>query len=78
MTAPANRVSARMSVLPGPELVSLSDGPAEPRTDVQSPWWEEYGGRLDPASGMVAFPSYELPPCPVPNCPDCARNREAR
>lgn len=69
MTTPARRVDGRVSALPDPELVSLADGPV-------SGWWTQYGGRLDPASGVIAFPRYTLPPCPFP-CDRCKGGRDA-
>ncbi|GGW15459.1 hypothetical protein GCM10018980_38490 [Streptomyces capoamus] len=73
MTAPARRTSARVNALPEPELVSLVDG-SERRAD--DGWWEEYGGTLDPVSGVIAFPPNSLPPCPFP-CERCAQRKGA-
>jgi hypothetical protein len=72
--APQRRVSARVSALPAPELVSLPDGPIDPQTAVQAPWWAEYGGVLD-ASGTVRFPRHALPRCRFDPCPVCDRRR---
>lgn len=56
MTAPAERTSARVSALPAPELVTLEGDSGEA-------WWTEYGGTLDRASGVIAFPPQSLPQC---------------
>jgi hypothetical protein len=69
VTAPAKRVSTRLSVLPEPELVSLPEDGQEPS---ERDWWAQYGGRLDLASGVIAFPPRSLPPCPLPECSLCA------
>jgi hypothetical protein len=71
VSAPQKRVSARQSALPAPELVSLVDGSDRP---ADGDWWTEYGGTLDPASGVIKFPPRSLPPCPFP-CERC-RQRE--
>lgn len=76
MTTPAKRVSARLSALPAPELVSLPDGPVDPQTAMQAPWWTEYGGTLDESTGVIAFPPRSLPPCPFP-CALCERQEGA-
>ncbi len=69
MTAPAKRVRARVSALTEPELVSLpEDGNGPSKRD----WWEQYGGRLDLASGVIAFLPNSLPPC-RPDCSLCQR-----
>lgn len=73
MTAPAKRTTARVNALPEPELVSLVEGSERPTDDG---WWKEYGGTLDPASGVIAFPPNSLPPCPFP-CERCARRKGA-
>jgi hypothetical protein len=75
MTAPQKRLSARVSALPAPELVSLPDTPAEAQTVIPAPWWAEYGGTRDAASGVIAFPPRSLPPCPFP-CERCQRRQE--
>jgi hypothetical protein len=76
MSAPARRVSGRVRALPEPELVSLVDAPAGPYVDTPEGWWTEYGGTLDEASGVIAFPPRSLPPCPLyPECSHC-RQRE--
>ncbi len=75
MRAPQKRQNGRVSALPAPELVSLPDGPLDPQTAVQAPWWAEYGGTLDEASGVIAFPPAALPPCPFP-CERCQRRQE--
>jgi hypothetical protein len=74
MTAPAKRVSARVSGLPEPDLVSLVDGDEKAS---ESGWWTEYGGIRDAASGVIAFPPNALPPCSVANCQRCARKQGA-
>jgi hypothetical protein len=66
VTAPAKRLSGRESALPAPELVSLPDDPLAGQQAIPAPWWAEYGGTLDPASGVIAFPPKSLPPCPFP------------
>lgn len=76
MTAPAKRLSARVSALPEPELVSLPDEPLSGQEAIPAPWWTEYGGTLDTASGVVAFPPKSLPPCPFP-CALCERRQGA-
>ena len=73
MTAPAKRLHGRESALPEPELVSLVEGSERP---AEGDWWTEYGGTLDPVSGVIAFPPNSLPPCPFP-CARCERREEA-
>jgi hypothetical protein len=75
MTAPARVHRQREESLPAPELVSLPEDPIDPQTAVQAPWWAEYGGTLDEASGVVSFPPRSLPPCPFP-CERCQRRQE--
>ncbi|GGW18669.1 hypothetical protein GCM10018980_58550 [Streptomyces capoamus] len=72
MTVPQKPADARVSALPAPELVSLVEGSERP---ADGDWWAQYGGTLDPASGVIAFPPKSLPPCPFP-CELCARRRE--
>jgi hypothetical protein len=66
MSAPAKRASARPSVLPDPELVSLTDDPLGPYAESPDGWWTQYGGALDVASGGVYLPGPKFPPCPFP------------
>jgi hypothetical protein len=68
MMSPTTRLNRRMRALPAPELVSLVEG-SEGRSE--GDWWTQYGGALDPASGVIAFPPRSLPPCRVPNCRRC-------
>lgn len=42
-----------------------------PHQDSREGWWTQYGGLLDPASGVIAFPPGALPPCRVPECSRC-------
>ncbi len=78
MSTPEKRVSARVSALPAPELVSLPDDPLNGQEAIPAPWWTEYGGTLDPVSGVIAFPPRALPPCPLyPECSHCARQEGA-
>ena len=76
MTTPARRPNARQGALPAPELVSLTDGPMSPRRATEGAWWDEYGGQLDPVSGVVAFPPNSLPLCPFP-CELCIKREGA-
>lgn len=65
MTAPAKRVSAHLTVLPAPELVSLIDDPDGPYAGSEVGWWTEYGGARDPRSGVVYIPpGGKRPPSP--------------
>jgi hypothetical protein len=77
MTAPAKRVSVRLSALPEPELVSLIGDPSGPYANSPDGWWTEPGGALDSASGAVYFPpTAQLPACPFP-CSTCrAKGRQ--
>lgn len=68
MTAPVKRVSARLSALPDPELVSLIDDPTGPYAASPDGWWTDHGGALDVASGVVYFPPGCAPPCQLPAC----------
>lgn len=76
MTPPAKRFSTRLSGLPDPELVSLHDDPLGGQQAIPAPWWTEYGGTLDEASGVIAFPPGSLPPCPFP-CQLCEHREGA-
>lgn len=73
MTAPAQHFDARQSALPAPDSV-ITDGPVSPETTTGARWWEQYGGTLDKASGVIAFPPPSLPPCPFP-CSLCEGRR---
>jgi hypothetical protein len=74
---PAKRVSARLSVLPAPELISLIGDPSGPYADSPEGWWTEYGGALDSRSGVVYFPpDSNPPPCRLPDCQRCADRQE--
>jgi hypothetical protein len=75
MSAPAKRVSGRVSALPEPELISLVDDPAGPYVDSPEGWWTEYGGTRDEVSGVIAFPPNSLPACSFP-CSLCDAKRE--
>jgi len=68
VTAPAKRLSARLSALPDPELVSLIDDPTGPYSGSPEGWWTLYGGALNVASGVVYFPPGSAPPCQLPAC----------
>ncbi|MFJ2608912.1 hypothetical protein ACIO13_28615 [Streptomyces sp. NPDC087425] len=64
-------MNARESDLPAPEPGSPVDPPDGERTPTDAPWYEAYGGTLDPESGVISFPPNSLPPCPF-DCPTCA------
>ncbi len=68
MTPPAKRVSMHLGVLPEPVLVCLSEAEEE---HSGGDGWRQYGGRVDLASGVIAFPPRSLPPCSIPDCHLC-------
>lgn len=78
MTAPVKHVSARVSALPEPKLVSLLDTPGSPYADSPAGWWDEYGGALDARSGVAYLPpGSPKPPYVFPPCAMCARREVA-
>jgi hypothetical protein len=68
---PVKRPNGRGGALPTPELISLLDDPSGPYRNSPDGWWDKYGGRLDPVSGVVQLPPHAL-------CVDrpCRRCRE--
>lgn len=76
MTAtPARRQQRLTCPLPAPQLVSLLDDPRGPYTDSPAGWWDQYGGALNVASGVVYLPGPTHPPSPLhsDDCPNCVR-----
>lgn len=65
MTIPESTLSDRQADLPSPELVGLVDASEDPS---EGEWWQAYGGQLDVASGVIAFPLGAAPPCPFAEC----------
>lgn len=72
MSAPVKPQERRTRPLPPPKLVSLIDGPGSPYADSPGGWWDQYGGALDVASGVVYLPGPTHPPNPRHRgCPNC-------
>lgn len=63
----------RTGPLPPPELVSLEEAPVGPHAGSPAGWWDQYGGALDVASGVVCLPGPAHPPSPFhpDDCPNC-------
>ncbi len=74
MTAiPARRQQRPTWPLPAPQLGSLFDDAGGPYADSPAGWWDQYGGALNVASGVVYLPGPTHPPSQFhpEGCPDC-------
>lgn len=72
-TVPARRQERPTRPLPAPELVNLIGDSDGEHTASPATWWEQYGGALDVASGVVRLPGPKHPPSPFhsEDCPNC-------
>lgn len=72
-TTPARRHRRPACPLPAPQLVSLIDNPDGPYAESPPGWWDQYGGALNIASGVVYLPGPTQPPSPLhpEDCPNC-------
>lgn len=79
MTVPVKPQKRRTRPLPPPKLVSLIDDPSGPYADSPAGWWDQYGGALNRASGVVYLPGPTHPPSPLhpDDCPNCVPLRKS-